>query len=219
MFVNVHHGGLQVSSVEFVRNAETERTELSSLLDNRVEEAGGEDERSPFVVGLHLFQEVLVDHCGEGSEETGLQTLGWLSSHLNCNLQQTERKLLVRLASDPETEVFVDFLVLGEQDFFHLGHEFETQMTIVEHHPVTCNESSLDHFKSRLLHFFSHGDLSSGELLLFLCELINVVGGISSSGEQVEDWFIWHTFFPHLLDLISDWVHEFVSQHLPNELG
>jgi hypothetical protein len=145
-----------------------------------VEEASGVNEGSPLVVGLHLFKVVLVDHCGESSVETSLKTLRRLGCDLDGHLKKTEREFIVGLASDPETEIFVDLNSLREENFFHLRHELERQMAVVEDDPGTRNESSLNHLESRLLLLFSHGDLPSRELLLLLGKLVDVTSGIGS---------------------------------------
>jgi len=76
----------QVRGVEFVRDAETEWTELPALLDDRVEEANSEHERSPFVVRLYLLEEVRVDSGVKGSEQTSSKTLRRLSCDLDGHL-------------------------------------------------------------------------------------------------------------------------------------
>ena len=60
-------------------------------------------------------------------------------------------------------------------------------MTVVKNQPFTITETSIDDSVfSRLLLLFSHGDLVGWELLFLLSEFVNVVGGISTSGKQVE---------------------------------
>ena len=113
MFLDVNEGGLKIGVVELVGNTETKRSELSTLLHNRVHKAHHEDHSSPLLVGFDLFEEVLVDDGGESTGNTSLKTLWWLSSDLDGHLQETKRELGVLLASNPKTEVFVDLLVLG----------------------------------------------------------------------------------------------------------
>jgi len=86
VLLNVEQGGLKIRIVEFVGDTETKRTELSALLDNRVHEAHHKDHSAPFLVGLHLFEEVLVNDSGESTGDTGLETLWRLSSDLDGHL-------------------------------------------------------------------------------------------------------------------------------------
>jgi hypothetical protein len=60
--VAVIEGSREIGGVELISLAESERSELSSLLDDGVQEANGEDNRSPLVIGLNLFEVILVDH-------------------------------------------------------------------------------------------------------------------------------------------------------------
>jgi hypothetical protein len=62
----IKEGSLKISSVELIGLAESERTEFPSLLDDGVQEAEGEDHRSPLVIWLDLLKEVLIDHGVEG---------------------------------------------------------------------------------------------------------------------------------------------------------
>jgi hypothetical protein len=176
----VGHGGLQVSGVELVRLGETEGTELAALLDDGVHEAKGEHKGSPLVIGLDLLKEVLVDHGVEGSRETGLQTIWWLGSYLDSHLKETERERGVRLASDPETEIRVDLLVLGVQDLLELAHVLKGKMAVVEDEPVTGDEAGVDLVLGFLLLTLTHGNLLRWGLLLLACQLFNTSSGISS---------------------------------------
>jgi hypothetical protein len=40
----------------------------------------------------------------------------------------------------------MDFRILGEQDFFHLTHEFQTQVAVVQDDPLASHETSPNHF-------------------------------------------------------------------------
>jgi len=48
-------------------------------------------------------------------------------------LQETKRESGLRGASDPKTEVIVDYDTLGEKELFHLLHKLKRQMAVVEH--------------------------------------------------------------------------------------
>lgn len=78
MLFHVEHRGIQVRGIELVRHGETDGSELSSLLDNRVQEADGESKGSPFFIRLDLLNEVLVDHGVISSVHTSLHSLWWL---------------------------------------------------------------------------------------------------------------------------------------------
>ena len=104
---------------------------------DRVKEAGGKDQGSPLLIGLHLFQEVLIDRCRECSVQTCLETFWRLSRDLDCHLQQAQRKLWVRLTGDPEPEIFMDLNCLGIEDLLHLSHKVETKVAVVEHDPLS----------------------------------------------------------------------------------
>ena len=121
-----------------------------------MKEASGKDERTPFVIGLNFFEEVLVHHGSECSVKTSLETLGRLSCDLDSHLQKTQRELGVWLASDPESELFMNLNSLRVEDVLHLGHELKGQMAVVQDNPFTSYETSLNHFKRWLLHFFTH---------------------------------------------------------------
>jgi hypothetical protein len=62
VLLDVEEGGFQVGVVELVSNTEAKWAELTALLDNRVLEAHHVDHGSPFLVGLNLLKEVLVDN-------------------------------------------------------------------------------------------------------------------------------------------------------------
>ena len=218
VLVDVAQGGLEVRVVELVGDTEPERSELPPLLHDRVHEAHGEDQGPPLVVRLDLFKEVLVDHGGERSVEACLETLGGLGGDLDGHLKEAERELRVRLAGNPESEIFVDLGVLGVEDFLHLGHELQGQMAVVEHHPLARDKSVLDHFQSWLLHLLSHRDFARRVLLLPLGELVDVVGGIGTRGEQVENRPVWRGLLPKSCDGVGGWLHVLVAQHLPDEL-
>jgi len=216
---NVEHGCLKIGVVELVGDTETEGTELTSLLHDRVHETHHEHHGSPLLVGLDLFEEVLVDNGREGTGDTSLKTLWWLSSDLNGHLEETEREIWVLHTGNPETEVFMDLLGLGVENFFHLSHEVKGQVTVVENQPLTITEAGVDNSDfSGLFLFFSHGDLVGWELLLFLCELVNVVGGISTSGKQVKYGLVGFRLLPDFNDLISDGLSEVITKSLLDEL-
>lgn len=115
--------GLEIGGVELVWDTESERSELSALVHNRVHEADSEDNVSPLLVRFDLFEEVLIDQGTISTSHTGSDTLGRLSGHLDGHLEETEREFLVGLASNVETELLVDFFALRVKNVFHLSHE------------------------------------------------------------------------------------------------
>jgi hypothetical protein len=109
-----------------------------------VQEANREDEGSPFVIWFNLLKEVLVDHSVKGSGKTGLKTLWWLSCDLDSHLKKTKWERVFWQACDPKSEIFMDLFVLRIKDVFHLCHELNTQMAVVENNPFSRDESLLD---------------------------------------------------------------------------
>jgi hypothetical protein len=122
----------------------------------------------------------LVDHGGESSEKTSLETLRRLGCDLDGHLEETKREFVVRLASDPESELLMNFDTLRIKNFFHLSHEFERQVAVVKNDPLASYETSLDHFKSGLFLLLTHRYFAGRELLLLLGVLVDVTGGIST---------------------------------------
>ena len=119
-------------------------------------EAKSEHNRSPFVVWLNFLEEVLVNDSLEGSRQTCLDSLWRIGGDLNGQLQETKREGVVRLTSNPKSEIFVHFLTLWIKDDLHLSHEVKTQMAIGENNPLTVSLSLLNELQSWDLHFFSH---------------------------------------------------------------
>jgi hypothetical protein len=93
-----------------------------------VQVADGEDKVFPVGV-VHLLQELLVDHRGEGLVETGFETLRGFVGDLDDFLQQAQGESIVRFAGDPQSEIFVWFLAVaaveGDDHLFGLLHELE----------------------------------------------------------------------------------------------
>jgi len=201
---HVEHRGIQIGGIELVRHGETDGSELSSLLDNGMQEADGKGEGSPLFIRLDLLNEILRDHGVEGSVKTSLHSLWWLHSDLDGHLEETEREVLVGSTSNPETEFFVNFDVLGVEDVLHISHELEGQMAIVENNPVTGLESVLDLGKSGAFHFFSHGGLLCGELLELSSVVIDTRGGISTSRKEIQDRLVGKSRSVDILNHIID---------------
>jgi len=65
VLLQVEEGGIEIRRVELVRQRETNGSELSALLDNRVQEASSVGQHTPFLVRLDLLKEILVNHCAE----------------------------------------------------------------------------------------------------------------------------------------------------------
>lgn len=184
VFLNEHKGGFQVRVVEFVRNAPAQRTELSSLDDNRVKEANCEDHSSP-VGTLNLIQELLSDECCECFVETSLQTFWWLICDLDDFLEQTKRESCVWLASDPKSEVFMWFNSIGvheaDNGLLAFFHELETELTVLKDDPSSTLSACFDDLSSDFLLTLSHRHFFSREFLLLPSKLVNGTGWISTS--------------------------------------
>mmetsp|Transcript_44091 Transcript_44091/g.42756 ORF Transcript_44091/g.42756 Transcript_44091/m.42756 type:complete len:301 (-) Transcript_44091:2470-3372(-) len=112
----------------------------------------------------------------------------------------------------------MDFDVLGEEDLFHLRHELQTQVAVVEDDPVPSDEAGLDHLQGRLLHLLSHRHLPRRELLLLLRKLINAVRRVSPRRQQVEHRPARRTLLPDVRDRVSHWQRVLITQHLLDEL-
>ena len=209
--------GLEIGRVELVRDAEAKRSELSALVHNGVHEADGEDDVSPLLIWLDLLEEVLSDQGRVGTGHTSSDTLRRLSGDLDGHLEETEREASVRLASDPETELLVDLLALGVEDFFHLSHELEGQVTIVKDNPETITEGIIDVLFGNDFLLLSHGYLLGWDSLLS-GQLIDGIGGVGTRSEQVEHRLAWLGLIVHLSDLIGDWCHEVLAEHAADEL-
>ena len=82
VFFNETERSLEIGVVELIRHTPAQRTEFSSLDDNRVQVANSEDKVLPVGV-IDFFQELLVDHSGKGFVETGFETFGRLIGDLD----------------------------------------------------------------------------------------------------------------------------------------
>jgi hypothetical protein len=182
-----------------------------------MEEAKAENDVSPLLIWLNLLKEVGIDDGGVGSGKTGLDSLRRLKGDLDSELEQTQRESLVLLSGNPETEAFVDLLALGVKDFFHLSHELEGKMAVVEHDPTSVTEVGVDGLHGGLLHTFSHGDLLDVDLLLS-GKLINVVGRIGSWLEKIEERLGALRLIKDVREMISDGGHVLVSKDAADEL-
>jgi hypothetical protein len=182
-----------------------------------VHEAYSEDDVSPLLIWLNLLEEVLVDERVEGTLQTSGNTLRRLSSDLNGHLEQTKSEAFVRLTSDEETESVVHLFTLGVEEFFHLGHELETKMTVVEDNPESITHGVIHMFLCDDLLLLSHGYLLSRNSFLS-GELINGPGRIRTRGKQVDDRLGWCGLLPRISDLISDCSHILFTKDASDEL-
>lgn len=104
---------VEVSRVELLRHAESDRSEFTALdyaavqlakhLDHATEVLG-------FLSVEDLFEAVLVDHGGVDAVETVLHALGRFVGDLDAHLQHAERVLVGGVAGEEQAEVFVDHL-------------------------------------------------------------------------------------------------------------
>jgi len=173
VLLHVEERGVQVGAVELIGHRESNGTESTALLYDRMQEADGVSKRSPLLIGLDLLKEVLVDHGLVSTVETGLHSLWWLESDLDGHLEKTEREVVLRSTSDPNTELVVHLDILRVKDGFHFSHEVKRQMAVIEDNPFTGLETVLDLSERRALHLFSHGSLLGRVLLEFTREVIN----------------------------------------------
>jgi hypothetical protein len=155
-----------------------------------VHEAYSEDDVSPLLVWLDLLEEVLVDERVEGTLQTGGNTLGGLSSDLNGHLEQTKSEAFVRLTSDEDTECVVHLFTLGVEEFFHLGHELETKMAVIEDDPESITHRITHMLLCDDLLLLSHGYLLSRNSFLS-GKLIDRASRIRARGKQVDDRLAW----------------------------
>jgi hypothetical protein len=169
---NEHKRGFEIGVVVFVRNTPTERTELSSFLDDGMHEADSIDQGSP-VSMFNLIHKVLVDDGCESLVKTSLDTLGRFIGDLDTFLQETEREFIGRFASNEETEIRVHVGVFLDQEAIQILHELKTQMAVLENSPGTSDHTVLDTFISILILSFTHGDFITVNLSLLLGEFID----------------------------------------------
>lgn len=83
------HGDLEVAIVESVRDVPAERSELSSLLNQRMEKAQAKEQFSELSGFCAFIEELAVrDRVHQvGTNQIVRKSLGWLISHLNSVLQ------------------------------------------------------------------------------------------------------------------------------------
>mmetsp|Transcript_29932 Transcript_29932/g.95642 ORF Transcript_29932/g.95642 Transcript_29932/m.95642 type:complete len:347 (-) Transcript_29932:4443-5483(-) len=113
---------LQISIVELVRDAPSQRTELPPLLDDGVREAQRVEQLLP-LVRLDALEPILVHDNGVGTEHAGAQALGRLVRDLRARLQQRDGELRVRLRGEEEPEVGVQVLLDLLKEVLHGIHE------------------------------------------------------------------------------------------------
>lgn len=111
----------------------------------------------------------------------------------------------------------MDLDVFGIEDFLHLCHEFETQMAVIQDDPEAVSESVCDVGLSWDLLLFSHRDYLGVDLLL-PCKVINGLGRVSTSRQQVKNWLVDVGLFPQFLYVVSDWSHILVSEDMLDEV-
>ena len=91
VFFDEAQRSFEIGVIVFIGHTPTQRTEFTSFNDDGVQVADGEDEVLPVGV-IDLFDEFLVDHCGEGLEKTGLQTLWRFIGNFQHFLEKAQRE-------------------------------------------------------------------------------------------------------------------------------
>lgn len=128
----------------------------------------------------------------------------------------------MRLASNPQPEVFMRFLVFrivqGNNHLFSLLHKFETQLTVLKDDPSTWLHTSFDSFSCRFLLTFSHRYFFCCFLFLS-CEVINCTCRISTRRKQEENRYIELRFCPYILHRIWDRVDELLTENSCDKFG
>ena len=134
------HGDAQVGLVEAVGYVEAERTELASLLGERVEEAEAEEQalEHGLLVGLNGGEEDrIADRIVHVRlEEVHAQAGRRLVGHLDAVLQHRDGKLLRRIAGQPQAELGVR--VVRAQLLAYLlerAHPRHGQVAVLQAHP------------------------------------------------------------------------------------
>ena len=173
----------------------------------------------PLFDGFYALEEVWVDFRIERAGKAGNNTFRRHEGIFNGHLQQTEREVDVGLASYPEAEVGVDFLVSGVENCFHLSHKLQTELAITEQQPSSGHVTLLDLFLSWNLLCFSHGNLVHGRLFSPNSEIVHSLGGIRSCLKQVENGSVGQTLIIEVLDLIVGRLDIRSAQNSLNEVS
>ena len=105
----------EIIVVVFIGNVPTERSELSSLLNDGVEEAKTEDKLPELLRFSAVIEEFLLVADGLHQVRTvkvGFKTLGWLIRHLHTILKDGHGEIGRRIGSEPEAEFSVSDSVI-----------------------------------------------------------------------------------------------------------
>jgi hypothetical protein len=109
---------------------------------------------------IYLLQKLLVDQRSKRFIQACLETFRWLIRNLDHFLKKTKRELIVRLACDPKSEVFVGPLDIGivESNDHLLGllHELEAKLAVLKNDPSSSLHARLDCLSRRLFLALSH---------------------------------------------------------------
>lgn len=118
----------------------SQRSELSSLLDETVEEAQSEEQFSPSLWLIATVEEhLIVDRIVQvRTQQIGAQAFRTLVGHLDTVLQDSDWEQIGRVGREPETEVIVHFA--GHKQFLadslQLRHPTGRQVTVLQDDPV-----------------------------------------------------------------------------------
>mmetsp|Transcript_54158 Transcript_54158/g.115606 ORF Transcript_54158/g.115606 Transcript_54158/m.115606 type:complete len:268 (+) Transcript_54158:1502-2305(+) len=171
VFLQELQARVQIGIVVLIRNTPADGPELATLLHDTVEEGLHIDQCPPLFV-VDLVEQLLRDHRRVGSEDASLQASWRLESHLDGDLQKSNREPRCNFASDPESEIVVNFGCL-EQNILELAHVANAEMRVLQDDPTSRDEGEVVLLTRNLFLPFSHRDLVGGVLFLLLGQLID----------------------------------------------
>lgn len=169
---------------EGVRNIPADTTELSSILDDSMEEAEGKEH---FLVGGRLLAAVKIGVINIliSLDQVRADTRWGFKCHLHRVLQGGDRELGGGHGGHPETEIRVDVLVKGLNNLLEFRHPGEAEMAVLEENPHALVLTLLDQILSGLLLSSTERDSShTGVHSNLTAVLVPGSIGISSSGEH-----------------------------------
>ena len=173
----------EIGGVELVLDVPPDGAELATLLNHGVEVAHDVQQLAPLVEG-HRVDHVLADPV-VGVPETGAHADGRLVGELDGHLEEADGELRVGLGGDPQPEVVVKLLRLGEVHL-DLGHVVQAEVGVLQNHPLALLDSRLDELPCDDLLPLAHGHAGELELLL-LGELLDELRGVRAGRQEADD--------------------------------
>lgn len=148
----------QVFISERIGNVPANRTELSSILDDSMEEA---ESKEHLLVNFWLcaFIEILCCQSVISLKDVRPETRGRFKSHLDGVLQDGHREVRVWHTSQPKTEVTMLCVVNLLDDGLKFRHPRDCQMTVHEKDPSTASQVGCDHLSGFRTLTSSEGNL------------------------------------------------------------